>query len=97
MSLDEQAAEAILDAGVPAGSSKPRMSDYSPTVARLDNIVDRLGDVERAVIATASKSKPRPVPRQPRPPLATDVVKARRSQARHRRLVAQLVPDTDSN
>jgi hypothetical protein len=88
--LDDPEVAARLVAQPDGPPSRPRVSDWSPDVARLTDIFDRLGELLAAVIATASGGKVKPPPPSPRPSTAVDRLKAQAVKDRHRALVAEV-------
>ena len=70
-------------------SRGPRMSEWTPDVARLTDIYDRLGELVAAVIATAGGKPPKLVPSR-RPRTELDRLRDRSAQARHAGLVAEV-------
>lgn len=90
---DEQVAEQILAFEDKHPNAKPsrRVSDFTPEVDLLSTLVDRVGELTQAVVAAAG-AQPRKVTPVPRPKTAVDRVRARRSLAKHRRLVARVLP-----
>jgi hypothetical protein len=74
-----------------SGPVPPRLSDWTPDVARLTDIYDRLGELVAAVIAASSKDgKFRPPPPSPRPVTEVDRLKARARRSRHLALVDEV-------
>lgn len=67
------------------------MSDWSPTVELLTAILDRLAEVTQA-IAVGNGAKPRKLPKAPMPVTAIDRVRNRRRMAKHRSIVARVLP-----
>lgn len=70
-------------------SRGPRLSEWTPDVARLTDIYDRLGEVVGAVIAAAG-GKPPKLPPAARPRTELDRLEARARRARHVSLVAEV-------
>jgi hypothetical protein len=75
-----------------AGPRGPRLQDWSPEVAALAAVVDRLGELIRIQIARAGK-KPPAIRAFPRPVTAADRARIRRRHQQHRELVARVLPD----
>lgn len=92
MTEDEELAEQM--ALRPPADTEPgvQMADWSPEMEALSLIVDRLGEVMRAVIATIPKAKVPAIKPMPRPRTAFDRVRQRRRVAKHRALVARVLP-----
>lgn len=82
----EQAAS-ILD--TPGPPPTPALSEFTPQVAMLADVMDRLGDVVIATIA-AQGGKPPKIPPTPRPKTALDRLRAQRERERHESLVAEV-------
>jgi hypothetical protein len=72
------------------GRGGPRLRDYSPTVERLDKVIDGLQGVTAAIVASAGGKPPRFHP-QPRPETAFESVLHRRKMARHDALTRRLL------
>lgn len=68
-----------------------RVSEFSPEVAALYDVIDRLGEVCSTVIGAAG-GKPRRVKPIRRPITAFERVKNRRRREAHQRLVARVLP-----
>lgn len=73
--------------GPPGG---PALSEWTPEVAALTAILDRLGEVVSAVIAAAG-GKPGKLKPSPRPRTAIDRGRAAARKARHESLVAEVM------
>lgn len=89
---DDEYAELILgetDEDDDAPGSPPLVM-WTPEVQYLAAVVDRLGEVIQAVIATAPGGKPPKIKPLPRPRTAFDRARARRARARHENLVAEM-------
>jgi hypothetical protein len=67
------------------------MAEYSPELEMLTNVFDRLGDLIQATIAAQGGKAPKVRP-YPRPKTALDRVKEQRRLAKHRRIVARVLP-----
>lgn len=77
---------ALETKGPPPG---PALSEFTPQVAMLADIMDRLGDVVVATIS-AQGGKPPEIPRTPRPRTAVDRLRAQRDRERHESLVSEV-------
>jgi hypothetical protein len=69
--------------------SPPKVSEWTPDVARLTDIYDRLGEVVAAVIASTGQKPPRMRP-LPRPRTAVDRMRNQAAKSRHEALVAEI-------
>lgn len=67
----------------------PRVSDWTPDVARLTDIYDRLAELIGAVYAS-NGGKPPSISPSPRPKTAVDRLKAQAQRVRHESLVAEV-------
>ena len=67
----------------------PPLSEFTPQVAMLADIMDRLGDVVIATIASQG-GKPPKIPPAPRPKTAVDRLRAQREREAHESLVAEV-------
>jgi hypothetical protein len=92
---DEDLATQVLASKEPPEPAGPRLSEWSPELAALTAIQDRLGEVIAAVIAAAGGRPPRLRP-SPRPKTAADRVRLQQRQERHLALVARVLPGVDS-
>ena len=90
---DDDLAENLAARDTPAGGERggTPLSQFSPELEMATNIFDRLGELIQAVTAAAGARPPKIRP-YPRPRTAADRVRRRRAQARHRGLVARLLP-----
>lgn len=93
ISLDEEVAEEMLSQ--PTDDKKrsyngPRMSEWSVELEKLTDVVDRLGELMQAVVASAGGKPPKIKP-QPRPRTAMDRVKERRRMEHHRKVVSRVL------
>lgn len=89
---DDEAAEFHLaDVGMDRAPARVRISEWSPEVAELRNITDRLATVIGAVIGAAG-GKPPNMPALPRPEVAADRLRVRMARERHRKMVARMIP-----
>lgn len=73
----------------PAPPTAPRLSEWSPDVARLTDIHDRLSELIAAVIASGGGKPPRPAA-LPRPRTEVDRLRAKARRSRHDSLVAEV-------
>lgn len=71
----------------PGPPTPPPLSEWSPEIARLADVVDRLGEVASILIGTASGKTPPSVTPVRRPVTGIDKVRAAQSKARHLSLV----------
>jgi hypothetical protein len=92
---DEDYARQVLELeereGRPA-AAPPRLDEFSPEVRALAVIADKLSYLASIQVARAGKTPPKSEP-YPRPVTALDRVRRRRDMARHRSVVARLLPD----
>lgn len=88
MADDDEAAEQVLAAnnGELPKPGPPPLTEYTPEVARLDSVLDRLGEVVGAVIGGAGGKPPRIKP-APRPVTALERVRERVAEAKHNAVV----------
>jgi hypothetical protein len=70
------------------------VSEYSPVVEVLTDVLDRLGELITVTVA-ARTGRASAVPRAPRPVTALEQAKRRRREQRHSNLVARLLPHRD--
>lgn len=91
MSDDDDVAAVMLSQPREDRQTGPRLSEYSPEREALDRVLDRLGEVIQAVVASAGGSAPKIKP-APRPHTAVDRARARQAWTRHNSLVARLTP-----
>lgn len=91
MTQDEDLAEQLMSRPNPPKTPARRMSEFSPAVELLSIIADRIGE-QTQVIASAHGAKPGKVRPMPRPVSAMDRVRQRRREAKHRALVARVLP-----
>lgn len=71
------------------------LSEFTPEVAALYDVVDRLGDVCSGLVGLGGK-KPRPTRPIPRPKSAIDRVAAENRRKAHRSLVDRVLPGRSS-
>lgn len=68
------------------------MSEYSPELERLTDLLDRIGELIAVVAVTGGvRSQPQLKP-APRPVTAMERLRERRRKAKHRSLTARLLP-----
>lgn len=91
LSDDEQLAEQMIRQPDPPKAPRRRMADWSPTVELLTAILDRLGEVTMTIAALGG-AKPRKFPRAPHPVTAFERIRNRKREAKHRSVVARLLP-----
>ncbi len=104
MSTDPEHAAMLLEArdkakkaGQPdPGPSAPSLAIWSPEVDMLAKVVDGIGGVQAAVIASGGgkPKEPKPVPR---PANAMETARLRRKQAEHEKMKARLLPIRQSD
>lgn len=85
---DDEFAEHVLSLPMPPDPG-PRVSEYTPEVAALTDIKDRLAELIATVIATAGSKPPRIRPSR-RPTTAIDRARVRARTAQHDALVAEV-------
>lgn len=81
----------MLKNPTPEKPASVRMSDYSPELERLTDLVDRVNELIQATIAVAGV-KPKSVKAAPRPTTVLERVRKRNREKKHRDLVARLLP-----
>lgn len=91
MSQDEELAEAMLANPPKETPPRRRMSEFSPVVELLSVCADRLAEVAQVIAATKG-AKPGRVKPMPRPVTAMDRIRERRRLAKHKSLVARVLP-----
>lgn len=91
LTSDDDWAEQVLAAGEPENLPARRMSEWSPVVEQLTNILDAVRE-QTAVAVAAAGGKPNKVKPSPRPKTALERVRKRRRTEQHRSLVARLLP-----
>jgi hypothetical protein len=72
-------------------STRPRLVEFGTTEALLADVVDRLGEVVAAVVASGGGTPPKLRPR-PRPETAEDRLAARFRMKQHERVVGLFLP-----
>lgn len=85
---DDEAARFHLAAGLEPAAPTMRLADWSPEVAELRVIADRLATVANAIVGKDMK-----FPSLPRPRVAMDRIKYEVAVEKHLYLVARLLPD----
>lgn len=70
----------------------PSLTEFDPTTRAIADLYDRMGTLIQVVMASSGSKKRLKMPPYPRPRLAIERVKHRRRMAKHRRLVARLLP-----
>lgn len=88
---DDDFAALFGDVDDAAKPGPPRMTEWSPEVAALVALIDRVEELIGVQVARAGKRPPARPP-YPRPVTAMERVKKRRSAQRHRDLVARVLP-----
>ena len=68
-----------------------RLSDFSPEVEALYNVIDRLGDIVSGVVGLGGKRPPK-IPTMRRPLTALKDIQFERRLAEHKALVARVLP-----
>lgn len=86
---DPDVAEWIAAQPEKPGSGRPALRDFTPEVASLYDVVDRLGEVVAAIIASAG-GKPPAVTPLPRPRTGIEKARARKARERHLSLVEEV-------
>jgi hypothetical protein len=92
LSEDEEIAEEYLSRPESASTRNPgpRISEWSPELERLTDLVDRMGEVMIAVVASQGGKAPKIRP-FPRPRTAIDRVRERKRYEKHKRTVARVI------
>lgn len=85
---DDEWADQIVDR-IPESSGGPSVEEWSQEAGYLALVVDRLGELLRAVVATGGGKPPKVRP-LPRPRTAIDRAMTRRSRRRVESLVAEV-------
>jgi hypothetical protein len=75
---------------------RPRVSDWSPVVAELANLNDRVGELIMLQIASNGHPPPRLRPR-PRPRTALERIRAELLEEQHTKLVDRLLPNRSTS
>lgn len=94
VSLDEEHTKMMLEAaeGMEQKPYAPPMSQWSLTAGLLATLIDEVRGLRFITQAVNSKQKPRPPMPYPRPQTAMDRVRRQEREARHRSLVARVLP-----
>lgn len=87
MANDDELAEMIAD--TPPADTGPRVSEYTPEVARLDVILDRLAELIAVTVQAAGGKAPRMRPAK-RPSTAYARAQRRRTEQRIGSLIAEV-------
>jgi len=87
VSLDEEMAAEVAKLPAPKGPGV-RMRDWSPELEMLALLIDRQGEIIKAVIA-AQGGKPPKIPLMPRPKTAMDELRDPRKQ--HQKVLSKVV------
>lgn len=92
MSEDEEVAEEYLNAtrGDKPKSARPRISEWSAEVERMTDMIDRMGEMIQAIVASNGGKAPKLRP-QPRPKTAIDRVRERKRYEQHRKVVSRVL------
>lgn len=90
---DDELAEGMLEHLSDGPPAPPALTEFSPEVEVLQGVLDRLGEVVNAVVASGG-GKPSPVRPGPRPVTALDRARARRLKDASAELEAKLFPRT---
>lgn len=88
MANDDELAETIVDA--PVADTGPRVSEYTPEVARLDVVLDRISELISVTLQVAGGKAPRLRPAK-RPETAYSRAQRRRSEQRIGSLIDEVV------
>ena len=88
MANDDELADMYTDQPTPADTG-PRVSEYTPEVARLDVLVDRISDLIAVSIQVAGGKAPRMRPAK-RPETAYSRAEKRRTERRLGSLIAEV-------
>lgn len=89
MANDDELAEMMLDQ--PRGSSAPRLSEYTPEVARLDILLDRLSELISVTIQVAGGKAPRM-----RPARRPETALSRAERSRTERRIGSLIEEVEA-
>lgn len=92
LSEDDEVAEEVLrqPENKRARGAGPRISEWSPELERLTDLVDRMGEVMIAVIASQGGKAPKIRP-YPRPRTAIDRLRERKRYEHHKKVVARVL------
>lgn len=88
---DEEWASMILADPPDKTPPRVRMSEFSPEVERLCDLVDRVTELIQTTVAVAG-GRPKNVKPAPRPSTAVERVRKRRRESTHRSVVGRLLP-----
>lgn len=94
VSLDKEHAEMLLRAqeGQEKKAWNPPMATWSPEAAVLADVVDAVRGLTHVTLAVNSKSKPNPPMPYARPRTAIEQVRYESRSAKHKALVARMLP-----
>jgi hypothetical protein len=94
VSLDEEHARAMvkMSEGMDKKPYAPPMSQWSMTANLLAVLIDEVRALRHITLAVNSKQKPQPPNLYPRPQTAFDKVRLQEREAKHRALVARMLP-----
>lgn len=94
VSLDEEHTKMMLKAteGMKDRPYTPPMSQWSMTAGLLATLIDEVRGLRYITLAVNSTQKPQPPKLYPRPQTAMDKVHREEREARHRTLVARVLP-----
>lgn len=87
MANDDELAELMLDQ--PQGDTAPRLAEYTPEVARLDALLDKLGELISVTVQVAGNKAPRMRPAR-RPETALSRALRHRSEQKVADLIAEV-------
>jgi hypothetical protein len=92
MANDEEFLERVLaEAPDEETSNRPPFEEFSPEVAAIYIVADRLADVCRGLVGLGGK-KPKTIAPLPRPASALERIKNRKRRKQHEALVARVLP-----
>lgn len=86
---DPDVAERLATAAESTQPGHPALSEFTPEIALLTVIGDRLGEVISGLVALGNNKPPRVAP-LPRPVTGVERARARLSEERHRSLVSEV-------
>lgn len=92
LSDDEEVAEEYLNrpkSDAPQ-TARPRISEWSSELEKLTDVVDRLGEVMQAVVAS-NGGKPPKIRPQPRPRTAVDKLREKKRYEHHKKVVSRVL------
>lgn len=92
ISDDEEFAEHVLNQPESdrKGDRRPKISEWDLYAEKLTDVVDRLGEVMQAVVASAGGKPPKVRP-QPRPRTAVDKLREKRRYEHHKKVVSRVL------